>query len=43
MHIFIRYDGDRETADLLDNRIFAALKGKPPFLKCVGSIWALPK
>ena len=34
MHIFIRYDGDRETADLLDNRIFAALKGKPLFEMC---------
>ena len=33
MHIFIRYDGERETADL-DNRIFAALKGKPLFEMC---------
>ena len=42
MHIFIRYDGDRETADL-DNRIFAALKGKPLFEMCWFYIWALPK
>ena len=32
MHIFIRYDGDRETADL-DKRIFAAL-GKSLFEMC---------